>query len=111
MGAKNIDPTGIRTTDLPIHGHPHYPLRYDSLNFPMKRPISYLQQALLRSTRDNSKMMNESVKKSLEKAKNVLEEKHKIVKQKICIKKTHMFTIIVFIKRVSSKMGPKFLHV
>ena len=23
MGAKNLDPIGIRTTDLPIHGHPH----------------------------------------------------------------------------------------
>ena len=39
-------------------------------------------------------MKNESVKKSLEKSKNVLEEKRKIVKQKICIKKTHKFTII-----------------
>ena len=38
--------------------------------------------------------MNESVKKSLEKSKNVLEEKRKIVKRKICIKKTHTFTII-----------------
>ena len=38
-------------------------------------------------------MMNESVKKLLEKSKNVL-EKRKIVKQKICIKKTHTFTII-----------------
>ena len=33
--------------------------------------------------------MNESVKKSLEKSKNVLEEKRKSVKQKICIKKRH----------------------
>ena len=32
-------------------------------------------------------MMNESVKKSLEKSKNVLEEKRKIAKHKICIKK------------------------
>ena len=38
--------------------------------------------------------MNESVKKSLEKSQNVLEEKRKIVKRKICIKKTHTFTII-----------------
>ena len=38
-------------------------------------------------------MMNESVKKLFEKSKNVLEEKRKIVKQKICIKKTHTFTI------------------
>ena len=36
-------------------------------------------------------MKNESAKKSLEKSKNVLEEKHKIVKQKICIKKTHVY--------------------
>ena len=39
-------------------------------------------------------MMNESVKKSLEKSKNVLENR-KIVKQKNGIKKTHTFTIIV----------------
>ena len=39
-------------------------------------------------------MKNESVKKSLEKSKNVLEEKRKIIKQKICLKKTHTFTII-----------------
>ena len=32
-------------------------------------------------------MKNESVKKSLEKSKNALQEKHKIVKQNICIKK------------------------
>ena len=38
--------------------------------------------------------MNESAKKSLEKSNNVLEEKRKIVKQKICIKKTHTFTVI-----------------
>ena len=34
-------------------------------------------------------MNNESVKKSLEKSKNVLKEKRKMVKQKICIKKTN----------------------
>ena len=34
------------------------------------------------------------MKKSLEKSQNVLEEKRKIVKRKICIKKTHTFTII-----------------
>ena len=39
-------------------------------------------------------MMNESVKKWLEKSKNVLEEKRKIVKRKICIKKTQTLTII-----------------
>ena len=50
-------------------------------------------EALLRSNRDHSKMKNESVKKSLEKSKNV-QEKRKIVKHKICIKKTHTFTII-----------------
>ena len=35
--------------------------------------------------------MNESVKKSLEKSKNVLEEKRKMVKQKICLKKPHVY--------------------
>ena len=37
-------------------------------------------------------MKNESEKKSLEKSKNVLEQKRKSVKQKICIKKdTHVY--------------------
>ena len=34
--------------------------------------------------------MNEIVKKSLEKSKNVLKEKRKIVRRKICIQKTHV---------------------
>ena len=38
MGKKFLDPSGIRTTDLPIHDHPHYPLR-ESLNSPMLQPI------------------------------------------------------------------------
>ena len=42
-----------------------------------------------RAIKIHSKMKNESVKKSLEKSKNVLEEK-----RKICIKKTNTFTII-----------------
>ena len=46
------------------------------------------------SNRDHSKMKNESVKKSVEKSKNVLEEKRKIVKRKFCIKKTNTFIII-----------------
>ena len=37
-------------------------------------------------------MKNESVKKSLEKSKNVLEEKRKIARRKICLKKdTHVY--------------------
>ena len=44
------------------------------------------------SNRDHSKMKNESVK-SLEKSKNVLEAKRKMVKPKICTKKTSTFTI------------------
>ena len=39
-------------------------------------------------------MKNKSLKKSIEKSENILEEKRKIVKRKICIKKTHKFTII-----------------
>ena len=38
--------------------------------------------------------MNESVKQSLEKSKNVLEGKRKMVKQKFALKKTNTFTII-----------------
>ena len=39
------------------------------------------------NNRDNSKMKNESVKKSLENSNNVLKETRKIVRQKKCIKK------------------------
>ena len=39
------------------------------------------------SKRDHSKMKNKSVKRSLEKSKNVLEEKRKIIKRQVCIKK------------------------
>ena len=39
-------------------------------------------------------MMHESVKKSTEISKKVIEEKRKLVKRKICIKKTNTFTII-----------------
>ena len=39
-------------------------------------------------------MKNESVKKSIEKSKNILEEKRKMVKRKICIKNCYTFTII-----------------
>ena len=46
------------------------------------------------NNRDHSKMKHESLKTSLEKSKNVLEEKRKVVKRKICIKKTNTFTII-----------------
>ena len=46
------------------------------------------------SNRDHSKIKNETVKKSPEKSKNVLEEKRKMVKRNICIKKTNTFTII-----------------
>ena len=59
-------------------------------------------------------MKNESVNKSLEKSKNVLEEKRKLVKRKICInKKTNTFTIIAmnFVQEqlIKSKITP--LHV
>ena len=55
----------------------------------------YISKTLLRSNRDHSKMTNERVKKSVEKSKNVLEEKRKIVTKKICIQKRHArFTII-----------------
>ena len=54
----------------------------------------------------NSKMKNESVKNSLEKSKNVLEEKRKMVKQNVCIKKINTFTIIAtsFVRELLIKM-------
>ena len=57
-------------------------------------------------------MKNESVKKSLEKSKNVLEEKPKIVKQKMRIKKTHRFTIIAmnFVQEQLIRFQPFLVH-
>ena len=72
-------PTVIRTIDLPLNHHMHLQLCYLSLIVAMLQPSLYQQQALLRSesNRGHSKMKNESVKKSLVKSKNVLEEKRK----------------------------------
>ena len=92
MGAKNLSPAGVRTTDLPIHGRAltnalqiTY-LCYSTTDFILAKLFTSQQ---LRSL----KKKNESVKKSLEKSKNVLEENRKIAKRKICIKR-HTFTII-----------------
>ena len=78
-GRKIFNPAAwISTTDHPLHIQLHSPLGYQSL------VCTILAKALLRSenNRDHSKMKNESVKKSLEKSKNVPEEKRKMVKQK-----------------------------
>ena len=53
--------------------------------------IEITQNAIIEITQ------SESVKKSLEKSRNVLEEKRRKVKPEICIKKTNTFTIIVVI--------------
>ena len=54
-------------------------------------------------------MENESVKKSLEKSKNVLEEKRKMVERKNCIKKTKTFTTIAM-KFVQEQLIPALLN-
>ena len=56
-------------------------------------------------------MKNESLNKSLEKSKNVLEEKLKIVKQKFCIKKTNTLTIIAmnFVQEQIITLAPSIL--
>ena len=54
-------------------------------------------------------MMKESVKKSLEKWKNVLEKKRKMVKQKICIKKTYKF-ILIAMNCVQEQLINSILH-
>ena len=53
--------------------------------------------------------MNKSVKKSLEKSKNIL-EKRKMFKGKICIKKTNTFTKIAmkFVKEQLTRSTKKF---
>ena len=88
-GWKNIWPRRIRTIDLPIPYHNHCQLVYHALIVPLLQPILYSQQALLQSenNRDHSKMKNESVEKSLEKWMNILEERRKMVKQKMCLKR------------------------
>ena len=43
-------------------------------------------------------MKNESVKKSLDKSKNVRDEKRKMVKRKMCIKETNTFKTINFVQ-------------
>ena len=55
-----------------------------------------LQPIILATSKYNRSLKNDERKreKSLEKSKNVLEEKRKIVMRKICIKKTDTFTII-----------------
>ena len=76
MGAQILHhpDANLRTADPPPEA---LPLGYQAPIFAMLQPISYQQQALLESenNRDQSKMKNESVKKSLEKSKIVLEEK------------------------------------
>ena len=55
-------------------------------------------------------MKNESVKQSIE---NVLEEKLKMVKQKICIKKTNTITIIAMKyvqEQLKIQLRPKTIH-
>ena len=71
----------------------HSLLGYQPLTFVMMQTTS-LATSLLRSesNRDHSKMKNESVKKSIQTSKNLLEEKHKMVNRKIGIKKTNIST-------------------
>ena len=99
MGAKTVAHTGIRTMDLPIPHQQHCPLGYPVLIVAILQPIFYQQQALLRSesNRDPSKRKHESVKKSLEKPKNILEEKRKNGQAKNLHKKTNTFTIIALL--------------
>ena len=95
-GRNNFDPTGIRTIDLPILNHMHAPLDYQTLLTAQLQPILHKQQALLQSESniDHSKM-SKSVKRSLEKSKNVLEEKTQNGQAKnLREKKTNTFTII-----------------
>ena len=55
-------------------------------------------------------MKNERVKKkSLEKSKNVLEEKSKIVTRKICIKKTFTIIAMIFVQEQLKNCGKKFI--
>ena len=94
MDAKIVANDGIQTTDLPSPHQKHCPLGYTAFLVSMLQSILFKQPALPRieSNRDHSIMKNESVKKSLEKSKNVLEKRRK-VKQKTYIK-TNKFTKI-----------------
>ena len=96
MGAKIVKHNGIRTTPLPIPHQKQSPLGYQAFFVAHLQSILFEQKALplSESKRDHSKMKNKSVTKSLEKSKNLLEEKRKMVERKNCIKKTNTFTII-----------------
>ena len=87
-GGKISHPTGIRTIDLPLHNHMLCRMCYFPPCFCYAATDFILATSFRsESNRDHSKMKNESMKKSLEKSKNVLEEKCKMVKRKICIKR------------------------
>ena len=96
MGAKDLSPAWIRTTDLPIHSHTHQQLGYKSLNF-LNSATDFITATRFNSEQsgNHSKMKNKSVRRSLEKSKNILEEKRKNVKQKKFAKKKPTFIIIL----------------
>ena len=89
MVANIVAHAGLRTMNLPIPQQKYCPLGFQALDFGMLQSLLYQQQAVLQSAnkRDHSKMKNENVKKSLEKSKNVLEEKCKKGQAKNLLKK------------------------
>ena len=93
MGANVVDHAGIRNMDLPIPHQKQCPLSYQALVARLKSIYFskklYFGESDRDRDRDHSKMMKESVRKSHEKSKKVLEEKRKTVQQKICIQKDH----------------------
>ena len=86
-GAQKVSHTGIQNIDLPLHNQKHCPLGYQAL---LLAAIDFiLATALLRSESRKRLLKKEegTREKSLQKSKNVLEEKRKMAKWKICIKR------------------------
>ena len=76
MGAKIVDHAEIRTMDLRIPRQ-NYNQNISGHSFAMLRLLFDEQAFRSECNRDHPKLKKESVKKSLEKSKNVLEEKRK----------------------------------
>ena len=92
MGAKTLSPTGfepLTSRSIANHCAMSHLISHTATDYIFISNKLYFEE----TNRHHSKMKDESVKKSLEKSNNVLEEKRKIVKRKICIQR-HTFTTI-----------------
>ena len=91
-GGTNLKDPNIwwtRTMHLPLYNHVHYRLCYLAVIYLSCNHLYISNKG--ESNSDHSKMKNEGVKKSLEKSKNVLEEKRKMSSEKFGYKHQHVY--------------------